>query len=639
MSLEEYRSLHYNFDYTNCQHLSLLNTYLKKVDEETVEWIKLQSEHNDHLAINNIGYFYMCGINEFNINFETAIKYYRKASDLGNPLSMYNIGYCLSCDNTITNLIQCLEWYHKSANLGFAPGVKSINPTYRLLTHLYIKNGDLEGVIDTINKSKCDHYCNYDIDLTKLCLCAAKYSKWHIVDYLYQSGIDIDKVCIISIEEQELDLIIYSLKQGWINSIDKCYSLLVGYGELETAKLFLDYGANINCLLSGELSLLTGDNRNIAYEMFSLLLERGMDSGIISDQVFFDAGGYSLKLSKILCNYTNNHGINQVLSGAVIAGKLDIVKFAVENGANINSCRSIIVMQTSDKIINYDVFIYLLDNGLTFDFTSCSHKVLLIAIHSNKLNNVKHIISTIGIVPVNEPGLLETAIECKNMDIIQYLVEQGFRVTSHVLICAVKFFSSLKLVQYLLNFLDGEIPEKALKYAFLYDNRSIIKCLMDKGVHRISPLSICRAVKSGYLDCVKFVCENSHSNLSMIHVNIICEIIFGCDQYYSDENLNILKYLCQSGRLDILCLGQYTIDRYMSYVVNSCQIEIFKYLVDSGIHISQKSLEYAKIYGDSYFREYIQKYWSTSASLLTSTESSTPTPGRTTSSREWVSSV
>ena len=157
------------------------------------------------------------------------------------------------------------------------------------------------------------------------------------------------------------------------------------------------------------------------------------------------------------------HGtIDHVLMQAARQGEFPLVKFAVENGANMFYSA---VGYAAEKG-HYDIVKYLIEVGKITEFNN----LLIWAIRGGNLNIVKLLFDKGAVVDENNDATLQ-AILSGHLDILKYLVEHGAnpRAQNDYTLIAAARIGNLDMTKYLLSF---GFPSPSIKTASQVANLS-----------------------------------------------------------------------------------------------------------------------------------------------------------------------
>ena len=154
--------------------------------------------------------------------------------------------------------------------------------------------------------------------------------------------------------------------------------IAVGNSYIDTAKILIENGANINAVDIEGWSALSYAVNNGDIEIAKLLLE---NKSKIKDELLIAIKSpiveSSINIMKLLIdnkaniNYTDENGFNP-LNIAIESGDMELTKFLIKNGANVNS-----LMQDGLSLIGYaiaqnnmDLLQILIENGANVNYTN-----------------------------------------------------------------------------------------------------------------------------------------------------------------------------------------------------------------------------------------------------------------------------
>ena len=173
------------------------------------------------------------------------------------------------------------------------------------------------------------------------------------------------------------------------------------------------------------------------------------------------------------------------------ARNLDVVKFLVENGADLSQSDEcgVTALHTAARIGFFEMVVYLVENGASIDALSIEgHTPLSFACYSGSLSVVKYLMERIqssyasssrkrprGVLEdgnpssaLNFPSFLCNASKRGNLDVVKYLVETASSEPFN-----------LDIIR-LINFFD-ESGKSPLGEASRYGNVNVIKYLVELG--------------------------------------------------------------------------------------------------------------------------------------------------------------
>lgn len=215
--------------------------------------------------------------------------------------------------------------------------------------------------------------------------------------------------------------------------------IAVGNSYIDTAKILIENGANINAVDFEGWSALSYVVNNGDIEIAKLLLE---NKAKIKDELLIAIKSpiveSSINIMKLLIdnkaniNYTDENGFNP-LNIAIESGDMELTKFLITNGANVNS-----LMQDGVSLIGYaiaqnnmDLLQILIENGANVNYTggdSWANTPLQTASRLG-LDNVVRILLTrnadINATDINGNTALHTAALNSQLSAVKLLLEKN----------------------------------------------------------------------------------------------------------------------------------------------------------------------------------------------------------------------
>lgn len=215
--------------------------------------------------------------------------------------------------------------------------------------------------------------------------------------------------------------------------------IAVGNSYIDTAKILIENGANINAVDIEGWSALSYAVNNGDIESAKLLLE---NKAKIKDELLIAIKSpiveSRINIMKLLIdnkaniNYTDENGFNP-LNIAIESGDMELTKFLITNGANVNS-----LMQDGVSLIGYaiaqnnmDLLQILIENGANVNYTngdSWADTPLKTASRLG-LDNVVRILLTrnadINAVDMNGNTALHTAALNSQLSVVKLLLEKN----------------------------------------------------------------------------------------------------------------------------------------------------------------------------------------------------------------------
>ncbi len=260
----------------------------------------------------------------------------------------------------------------------------------------------------------------------------------------------------------------------------------------------------------------------------------------INDEIVLK--GYELYLEKIIGNL-DKRSKNEMLFIAARKGYLDIVKYLLRQGANINANQDI-SLDTAARNGHLDVVEFLVENGANID--SDQYSAVESAALEGHFDVVKYLVEK---EPASINIAFRTAAGAGHLDIMKYLLQKGADI----------------------HIDNDEAVEDAVYNGFL----DVIKYLVEKGVDISGDKGndiLLIAARRGKLNVVKYLLENN------IGTNIIDEAFSNAAK---GGHLEVLKYLVENG-------AEFRVDREtISYAVEGGNLDTLKYLVENGTNIDK----------------------------------------------------
>lgn len=215
--------------------------------------------------------------------------------------------------------------------------------------------------------------------------------------------------------------------------------IAVGNSYIDTAKILIENGADVNAVDIEGWSALSYAVNNGDIEIAKLLLE---NKAKIKDELLIaikspivESRINMMKLlidNKANINYTDENGFNP-LNIAIESGDMELTKFLITNGANVNS-----LMQDGVSLIGYaiaqnnmDLLQILIENGANVNYTGGDSwaKTPLQTASRLGLDNVVRILLTrnadINAVDMNGNTALHTAALNSQLSVVKLLLEKN----------------------------------------------------------------------------------------------------------------------------------------------------------------------------------------------------------------------
>lgn len=239
----------------------------------------------------------------------------------------------------------------------------------------------------------------------------------------------------------------------------------------------------------------------------------------------------------ILWNTYGKNILNERMEKYITILNKNMIKFFIENGANINYDFFVVLI----KYNKFDIIKYIIENNIK------SRQLF-----ENKLKN-----------------LLIIAAEYGNFEIVKYFVKYTFIVNKKS-----NFIEKIKN-----NLENLETLEEVLLIVSRYDNVDIIKFLVDKGLSTEAiEEAFINSASEGNFNVVKYFVEIAGVN---IHYNDDIALMYSVEHKHN----NISKYLIDMGSNVNAQNGEILIES-----ARTGNFEIFEYLLKKGANIVEDTL-------------------------------------------------
>ena len=226
-------------------------------------------------------------------------------------------------------------------------------------------------------------------------------------------------------------------------------------------------------------------------------------------------------------------GNNSPLMNAVGNGRLEIIKYLVEKGVNIHARNDDALAEASKKG-HLEIVKYLIKNGA--DIHTKNDCALIWASLKNNFEIVKYLVEKGANIHAKNDEALKYASACGYFDIVKYLVEKGANINAK--------------------------NNEALAYASINNHLKIVKYLIEKGanIHSENDLALFWAITKDCLNVVMYLVEKGSILHEKDENDLIIEILeykyFETLEYllfkfeFKKENLNNILNYALSGRLN-----------------------------------------------------------------------------------------
>jgi len=202
------------------------------------------------------------------------------------------------------------------------------------------------------------------------------------------------------------------------------------------------------------------------------------------------------------------YNVHEEIGHAAIMGQTHVVKFCVDNGANLLSKNWALISVSQFGFI--DIVQYLVENGANVNF----HNAVCLqrACNSNHLEIAKYLILNGANLNFRLNNTIITCCKQGNLNILQFLVENG---------------ADINMYRY------SDLP---IETAVVFDQLKIVKYLVENGADIYVNNEDClqKACQLGYLDIVKYLVEK------------------GANIHVTDDDLPIIQYAYDAGKVSVV---------------------------------------------------------------------------------------
>lgn len=209
-------------------------------------------------------------------------------------------------------------------------------------------------------------------------------------------------------------------------------------------------------------------------------------------------------------------------------GYLDIVKFLVENGADVNGEDNCCSLEEAANHNHLEIVKYLIENDANIHNDDGWWDLPSIAARYNYLEMLKYFVEELH-MNIEDGYALSCACHGSNLDIIKYLVEHGAIKNNDkydIVLESCKMNNNFEITKYLIE-KGFPINNKAIIMASSSGYLNIVKLLIENGadVHVENNMAVRKASFCGKLDVVKYLVEQCGANINASS----CEYYLGCE--------------------------------------------------------------------------------------------------------------
>ncbi|MBQ6617169.1 MAG: ankyrin repeat domain-containing protein [Thermoguttaceae bacterium] len=388
--------------------------------------------------------------------------------------------------------------------------------------------------------------------------------------------------------------------------------------DLDRVKLLIEKGADVNAKnrLNTTPLFFAANNDNL--EMVKLLVENGADV----NNRDYDDGNPALFVAALKGNWEmfqylvengadilieNGDGCS-ALHAAAEGGNFEIVKWLIKKGLDVKvqcyydrSC-----LHHAAKSGNIEMIKWFIDKGLDIKAKDFGKRTVLhYAAEGGHLEMVQWLVEQgLDINDVimllnrrtrliggnilidsdnNEFDLLSIAARAGNLELVQWLVEQGMdAVTTDNEIRAAVKSGNIELVEWLVNQGANINREKNLLfYATLNGNLKLVQYLVNQGVDIKKSENVLQgAAYSGNMELIQWLIEHGADDNSNENSSILAYAI-------DSHDVNVLRFFVEDKKINVNT--SISSARYYSpleYAVNTYDFEMVKYLVEHGADVN-----------------------------------------------------
>ncbi|KAJ9587146.1 hypothetical protein L9F63_019334, partial [Diploptera punctata] len=418
---------------------------------------------------------------------------------------------------------------------------------------------------------------------------AAKHSGIDTIKYLLDSGMNINDtnkknqtVAHLAVHHEKCEVFKYLVDNGadlrlCDNEGNTLLHSAAKHGSIDTIKYLLDSGMNVNDTNRKMQTAAYLACYHDKCEVFKYLVDNGADLRLCDD----------------------NNG-NTLLHYAAMCGSIDIIKYLLDSGMNINGTNKL--MQTAAYFTLYydkcEALKYLVENGA--DLRICDKKgntLLHCAALCGSIDIIKYLLdSGMNINGTNKD--MQTAaylaLDLENCEVLKYLVDNGADLRhcdneGNTLLHSAALCGRIHFIKYLLDSgmnINGtnKKMQTAAYFALDLDSCEALKYLVDNG----ADLRICdhegntllhSAAKHGSIDTIKYLLD-SGMNINDTNKEMQTAAYFTM----CHGKCETLKYLVDNGADLRLCDNEG--NTLLHSAAKHGSIDIIKYLLDSGLNIN-----------------------------------------------------
>ncbi|WUG43902.1 ankyrin repeat protein [Megavirus chiliensis] len=331
-------------------------------------------------------------------------------------------------------------------------------------------------------------------------------------EYMISNGLNIfdrgNKSLVWACINNHTKIIKYLVDKGIDVNINngKCLEELAYEGHFDNLKYLVENGADIHISNALYWASYEGHFNIVKYLVESGININGTDNYNPIRAACFN-GHYNI-LKYLLQYGATSHTINLGLTGASMGGYLDIVKYMIDLGAEVNFYygRSLNLACYNKHV---DVVKYLLDNGSIINMSTSSLDSI-----SNQFDIIKLLVER-GLDKKSMNRILITACFCLRLNIIKYLLESGADINTDnnkPLLNAIQagnYQDNKLVIQYLIenNSNIHTDNNESLNLACNLGQLEIVKLLVTHGadIYKCRNETLMEIFKKGYFEIIKYL--------------------------------------------------------------------------------------------------------------------------------------
>ena len=267
-------------------------------------------------------------------------------------------------------------------------------------------------------------------------------SKVETIEYLVNNGVDIhyknDYLLVWASEQGYTDIVRYLILHGADFRTDHHSALCLAAknGHLGVVKLLVEFGADINNnkeIYQGNHSILSLACENGHLNLVTYLVSVGADIHANNNYPLIAAakGGhldiikYLVSIGANINNYFVHNGFYKynitAIGEASDNNKLNVVKYLLENGVDVQVCDNVAVINASNRG-HLDLVKYLIEKGADVKTTNIA---LIKAIDNSHFDVAKYLVLVGAPIQTNQSDALKVAAQTGNLDMVKYLCESN----------------------------------------------------------------------------------------------------------------------------------------------------------------------------------------------------------------------